>query len=185
MDVQKVIQAYTKQRRQKGIAKYKAQQSYRRQRGSAKIKSRKRYRVARNKPGFKRKQKIRKKKPWLYRRIQAVKEVSSGTTILPHDISFIHPDTGEVSIIRDVSQITGNIMYMTESNGFGTLPLERFFDEIVFLDFEDIENFYELFDNYYLTEGEEAEFDKSDALAEAEEVQAEKISAMVETLGGN
>ena len=181
MEAQRVIDAFKKQRRQKGIAKYKAQQSYRRQRGTAKIKARKRYKVVRNKPGFKRKQKIRKRKPWIFRRIRAMKEVSAGTTMLPHDISFIHPDTDEVSIIRDVSPVTGYIMYLTENSEVGILPLDRFLDEIIFLDFEDIENFYELFDKLYLTDGEEDEYDKADALAEAEEV---RVSSMVESLIG-
>ena len=173
--------ALVRQRRQKGIAKFKAQKNYRKSRGTAKIKARKRYRFVKNKPGFKRKQKIRKKKPWLFRRIKAVKEVSSGNIHIPHDITFIHPDTEEVSVVRDLSQITGDVMYMTENLGYGTLPLESFLEEIVFLSYEDIENFYEVFDHLYLTDDEEDAFDKSDAVAEESE---EKIATMVESLVG-
>lgn len=169
-------ESYTRQRRQKGLEKLRAQQYYRKNRGKAKLQARKRYRRVRKQPSFKKRQRVRKKKPWLFKRKHAVEDVK-GEVLAPTDIAFIHPDSGEMVGLRSVQPLSGMINYQVGPSDFGMIPIDRVMDEADFPSWQDIEDFYDLMDNAYLTDEEDAEFDKIDEADEAEHGGAEEGDA--------
>lgn len=160
-------EGYTRQRKQKGLEKLKAQQYYRKNRGKSKLQARQRYRQVRKKPSFKKRQKIRKRKPWLFRRKHAFEDVK-GEVLAPTDISFIHPDTGEIVGLRSVQPLSGMINYQTGPSDFGMVPIDDVMENPEFPSWQDIEDFYDLMDRAYLSDEEDAEFDKIDEADEAE-----------------
>ena len=160
-------EGYTRQRKQKGLDKLKARQYYRKNRGRAKLKARARYRRVRKQPSFKKRQKLRKKKPWRFKRKHAAEDVK-GEVLAPVDIAFFHPETGDMVGLRSVNPMSGMINYQIGPSDFGMVPINDVMEHASFPSWQDIEDFYDLMDNAYLDDEEDAAFDRVDEADEAE-----------------
>ncbi len=164
-----------KQTRQKGLAKLKSKQRYIKNRGKSKAKSRQRYRKVRKQPSFKKKQRIRRKKPWLSKRKRAEESENS---VQPQDISFIHPDTGEAVGIEAIDPSDYTIKYVDDDGEMGTIDIEDVIDRAEFPSWDDIEEFYDVLDDIFLSEEEDERFDNVDleeALEHGDEPDEEKL----------
>lgn len=171
----------SRQKWQRGIDKLKSRQKYLKNRGKSKAKSRQRYRRVRKQPSFKKKQRIRRKKPWLSKRKRADMENS----IQPADISFIHPDTGEVVGIEAVHPFDDTVQFIDQEGNTGSMEIGDVLERAGFPSWDDIEAFYDMLDNVYLTEEEDQGFDNNDleeALQFGDEPDEEKLWDVLERM---
>lgn len=154
-----------RQKHQKGLAKQKARQAYMRNRGKSKINAKKNYHRKKNQHSFKKKQRIRRKKPWLSKRRHGADQLAvedvQGQALTVAGIVFVHPDTGELAEIREISPMTGMVNYMIGGTP-GSMDVEDLMVGAEFVSLEDIENLYDLLDRTFLSEDEEAVFDAAD-----------------------
>ena len=130
--------AYQRQHRQRGMARIKSKRNYMRNRNKYKLKAKQRYRKLRNNGAYKRRQKLRRMNPSRFRRIQA-------TGAIP--FVFLGKDGQEhEGILVGAMCDLGLAVYLVDGEQEGRTPIDKFFEQAVFIEEEDIDRALECLD---------------------------------------
>lgn len=132
-----------RQRRQRGLARWKSKRRNRRNRQKNKMRAKQRYRRLKNNPSFKKQQQIRRKYPQRFKRRRA-------EVLTAPEIAFVFIEEGmPLGYVRNVSGMTGLVTFYLDESGSRMIHSEmlpEFLRRAVFLSDEDIDAMYELID---------------------------------------
>lgn len=141
-----------RQRRQRSVDRMKARKNYRKNRGILRQRAKVRYKQVRHNPLFKRKKKIYRKRPHVFKRLGPTASVTPSVNgddhRITHAIEFVMRCGGEVQAgaVTAILAEDWMIEYQLDDGTPGTLNVEDFFDCAVLFEENDIDVIFEILD---------------------------------------
>ena len=131
-----------RQRRRKGLEKFRSKQRYKQNRMRNVLRARKRYKKNKKLPQFKKQQKIRRKHPERFKR-------RLGGVLVAPEIAFVIGGTRDLGYVHEVSGMSGMVTFYRFRPGendasLESMPVDLFVASVVFLSDQDMEAAFEL-----------------------------------------